>query len=361
MVDELRAVLRSPDAGFGVRGIVVEAVAQGAPLPALRDDLANVLETASLPYAERHYALIALLRLGDDGKASVLHACRVVFGTDLASLRLRAEAIGRLGYPFGPADVTCLIEDILSSADEADVGVLWNLPSRLPFADLPVVLDAIQTPAPDVAAERRNVWEVAALFDRVLLRILEAPAAIDFARVLAWLQKRRAFAHARLGSNRDELKAALRARPERLEGMLAHFLESVVPDDSRWLMLSRFREAVFFEIGPDQLIEGMLTAMAAEPAGSPRELFFYEAVFSLSYQATDNRGAFARVYEVADNRPDLAAVRRGQFPRMSRSNTLRRWGAARCATLRGRMIRAAYAANSRATPRRSRAVRISTG
>jgi hypothetical protein len=60
------------------------------------------------------------------------------------------------------------------------------------------------------------------------------------------------------------------------------------------------RESVFFEIGPDQLIEGMLTAMAAEPAGSPRELFFYEAALSLSYQATDSQGAFARVYEVAD-------------------------------------------------------------
>jgi hypothetical protein len=31
----------------------------------------------------------------------------------------------------------------------------------------------------------------------------------------------------------------------------------------------------------------MLAAMAAEPTGSPRELLFYEAALSLSYQATD--------------------------------------------------------------------------
>jgi hypothetical protein len=309
MVDEFRAVLRSTAAGFGVRGIVIEAAALGTPLPALRDDLAQVLETATLPYAQRLYALMALLRLGDDGKASVLHACSSVFGTDLASLRLRAEVIGRLyGNSFGPADVTRLIDGVLSSADEVDVGVLWNLRS-LPLAELPAVLDAIQMPAQYAGAQRRNVWEVAAFFDRSLVRVLEAPDAIDPARLLAWLQTHRTFADGYSGSNRNELKAALRAHPERLKEMLAHFLESFVPDDHRWLKLSRFREAVFSEISPDQLVEGMVTAMAEEPAGSPRELFFYEAALSLSYHAADSERVFARVYELADDRADLAAVR----------------------------------------------------
>ena len=80
------------------------------------------------------------------------------------------------------------------------------------------------------------------------------------------------------------LKRALRACPARLEEILAHFLKSFVPDNSEWLTLSRFREAVLFEIEPDQIIEGMLTALAAEPTGSARELFFYEAALALSYQ-----------------------------------------------------------------------------
>jgi hypothetical protein len=185
----------------------------------------------------------------------------------LASLRLRAEAIGRLyGDPFGPSDVARLTDDILSAAEEAANGLLWNLPSRLPLVDLPGVLDAIQTPTRDAGAKRRNVWEVAAFFDHALLRVLKAPDAIDSARLLAWLLKRYAFARTRSGSNRDEFKAALRAHAERLEGLLAHFLESFVPNDHRGLKLSRFRESVFFEIGPDQLFEGMIGAMAAEPS-----------------------------------------------------------------------------------------------
>jgi hypothetical protein len=48
--------------------------------------------------------------------------------------------------------------------------------------------------------------------------------------------------------------------------------------------------------------------MAAEPTGSARELFFYEAALALSYQ-TNSQDVFARVYEFANSRADLIAVR----------------------------------------------------
>ena len=81
----------------------------------------------------------------------------------------------------------------------------------------------------------------------------------------------------------------MRAQPEHSRRMLTHFLESFVPDDHRWLKLSSFREAVFLEIGPDHLIEGMLTAMVRRRPAVLRELFFYEAALSLSYHATDSQ------------------------------------------------------------------------
>jgi hypothetical protein len=310
MVDEFREMLRSDDVGFGVRGIIVEALVLGTPLPALQNDLAYVLERSTRPYAERLYALIALLRLGEEGKASVLHACRTLFGTDLNSLRLRSEAIGRLyNDPFGPVDVARLVNDMLACADRAHVGELWDLSESLPAADLPPILDALEPLASDTDAESTNKWEVAHFLDRALLRVLEAPDTIEPARLLAWLSKRRTFARAYSGATGEQLRAALRARPEFLQEILAAFLQSFVPEDDRWRQHWQFREAVLFEIGPDQLIGGMLTAIAAEPAGNERELFFYEAALSLTYQATDSQAAFARVYEVADNRVDLSAVR----------------------------------------------------
>ena len=42
MTEEFKVVLRSPQSGFAVRSIVVEALALGTPLPAMKDDLADV-------------------------------------------------------------------------------------------------------------------------------------------------------------------------------------------------------------------------------------------------------------------------------------------------------------------------------
>ena len=75
------------------------------------------------------------------------------------------------------------------------------------------------------------------------------------------------------------------------------------------MKLSRFREVVFFEISLDQLIESTLNAMTMEPAGSPRELFLYEAAFQMSYHTANDQTAFVRLHEMADNRADLAALR----------------------------------------------------
>jgi hypothetical protein len=38
MVDEFRAVLGNPDAGFGIRSVVVDALAMGAPMPAMKSE-----------------------------------------------------------------------------------------------------------------------------------------------------------------------------------------------------------------------------------------------------------------------------------------------------------------------------------
>jgi len=45
----IRAVLRSNNAGFGVRSIVVEAAAFGTPMPSLKDDFADVVALVPIP------------------------------------------------------------------------------------------------------------------------------------------------------------------------------------------------------------------------------------------------------------------------------------------------------------------------
>jgi hypothetical protein len=61
MKEEFRAILNSPDAGFGIRSLVVDALASGKPLPSMIGDLAAVLVREASPYAERLHALTALV------------------------------------------------------------------------------------------------------------------------------------------------------------------------------------------------------------------------------------------------------------------------------------------------------------
>lgn len=103
MVNEFRAILNNPDSGFGIRSVVIDALALGTPLPAMLPDLEIVLARQASPYAERLHAFNALLRLGDSGKATL----RTVFDTELGvssnDLRLRDAIVQALySEPYGP-------------------------------------------------------------------------------------------------------------------------------------------------------------------------------------------------------------------------------------------------------------------
>jgi predicted NACHT family NTPase len=144
MVPEFQAIMRSNTAGVSVRSIVVEAAALGPPLPALKNDLAKVILRQKSTYSERVFALIALLRLGDAGKASA-RAVFVKLKADISGVRLRAEIIRRLyADPYGPTEVAALLNAIAATSDtESVTGILYALAEEIPAADIPVLLDSI--------------------------------------------------------------------------------------------------------------------------------------------------------------------------------------------------------------------------
>jgi hypothetical protein len=127
MVAEFRKVMRSEYAGFGVRSIVVEALALGAPQPALKDDLTAVVLRRKSTYMERRIATHALVKIGADGKKALTRLYPRL-GKRVTELRLRTDILVNLyGNPFGPADVIALVDDVWSSPDELPGGVLWIL------------------------------------------------------------------------------------------------------------------------------------------------------------------------------------------------------------------------------------------
>jgi hypothetical protein len=174
MVEAFRAVLNSPSANFGLRSVVVDALAEGMPLPAMKDDLATVVTRRDLPFSERMHAGLALLRLGPEGKASVCEIYRErLLDRDDHSLRLRSVIITQLyGESFGPEEVVQLMGDLLvAPAEVTTAGTLWPISKLITVTDIPRVLDRFEPIERNLWSdlERRNVWEVAAAFERLLL------------------------------------------------------------------------------------------------------------------------------------------------------------------------------------------------
>jgi hypothetical protein len=311
MVEDFRAVLNDLTAGFGIRSVVVDALAMGAPMPAMKPDLAAILIRKQSPYAERAHALRALLRLGDDGKAAVIDAYRTGLGVTADGFRLGAEIIERLYEHFGPRDIVNLINEAMIVGIGRSTGMFWTLADKLPLGDLPFVLDGVNLPTRDNRAPDRDAWEAGSFYARILVRAWRAPGMFDAGRTFVWLRKRQAFSGMQNGSRARDLRAAMQEAPEKLRALAEHFLQTLVADENRWLSLNRFREATFYEFSTDALLDLLLGHIPAEEKGSDRELFFYEACFGLAYSASQPHAekVFATLYDMSRERVDLVAIR----------------------------------------------------
>jgi len=311
MVEEFRKVMRSEDAGFGVRSIVVEALALGTPQPALKDDLAFIVVRSKSMYAEQRFAVHALLRLGTAGKKALADLYRARLGKRVDELRLRVDILRAMyGDPFGSGDVIALIDDIWSNPNELPVGVLWLLADALPLSELPTVLDGIRYRKRTKEIARRNAWDIASFYERILMRAWNELEAIEPVRALQWLRVRHAFRDS-YSSGRDEFRAAIGARRDRLVAIVDHFLEECRTDKDRWLQFNHFQEATLYLLGPDQMLSRLVDHLTKVPAGSAKEAFFYEAAFSFIWQSTSRlgRAIFEMLYDLGERDAALRSIR----------------------------------------------------
>jgi len=306
-VNEFRAVLNNPNAGFGVRSVVVDALSLGTPIPEMLPDLAAILARQAVPIAERLHALVALLRLGDLGKEAIRTAFQSQLGKTVNDLRPRAEIIERLyGDPYGPSDVIAVVNDTLEAEDRTVTNMLWSLADNMPLPDLPAVLDGINGPN-----GKEPGFEAGNFYSRILVRAWRAPDGFDPGRALSWLNKRLVLKGAYGETRARNLRLAMSETPERLRAVADHFLRTIPMDDQWWLALHRFREAIRFQLSSDELLDLTVEHFGREGDGSDRQLFLYEAGFILSYQAEQPHGAevFEHLFNLADGKPQLQGIR----------------------------------------------------
>lgn len=311
MVEAFRGILASPDANFGIRSVVVDAIAMGPPLPELEEDLVAVVTRRQSTFAERIAAVEALFRLGDSGRSRLAAVLRSGLGSGSDGLRLRAEILNQLyGEGFEPADVLSLLVDLLDCEENLPFGLLRDLASRMPVADVCALLDGFERKSPNapVRTERHNLWEISGFLDQALLRVLRSEAAVPGTQLWKWLRDRGASRDFYSGSV-DDLKNELQRRRDLHPALMDAALEK---GDSRgnYLLISRFREATLNAVDEDEFIEAVERHFLAAKPGAEKHILLYQLGMNLSYRCTERSVAvFDRLFASADQQPHLVPVR----------------------------------------------------
>ena len=290
LVTEFRKVLNDPDAGFGVRSVIVDALSLGTPIPEMVSDLETIVARGASPFAERAHAVDALIRSGDTGKAAILNSYPKL-GKSINELRLRAQIIeAYYGNPLGPDDVVSLVIDTSNLGEAPLSGMLFTLADRIPEADLPALLDRIPAPKDKQLASDMASWEVGSFYSRLLVRAWRSTLNFDAGKILNWLYKRVAFRGGAGESRAQSLREAMAAMPDRLNAVADHFLSTIVADKDVFWNIHKFREAILFQLNAEHLRALAMRHLEAEIDGTPKQAFLYELAFSLCY-GTDEPGA----------------------------------------------------------------------
>jgi hypothetical protein len=311
MVPHFRSVLRSDHAAFGLKAVILDAMASGTPLPALQNDLISLLADKEVAYGLKYPALKAIVRMGP-GAENALAKLYAKLGNSGENIRLRADILSRLCRKhFKPADVAQLIADALASPEELMTGILWRVTEAISSSDITAVLNSIRAPAQRNSGRMRsNGFEVLHLVEGLIDRMLkERPGDITGPDLWKWLMLRRSFRDAHGFYQSERLKGALNDKPAILRALFDAAVDDFPISNQVWWFVRRLSEV--FPIPLNQKPLGWLIERILQRKDGPtKQAVLYELALSWSYaNAPEARAEFETLYAFGDTSPAFAQVR----------------------------------------------------
>ncbi len=311
MIVGFRAILQSPVSNFGIRSLVVEAVAQGCPLPDFQDDLIQVAGRSESTYAERFSAVDALFQLGSSGRDALKSLYTEKLQRDEAGIRLRAEILSRrYGDGFGPDDVARLLKDLLECQWEVPLGTFYFLIEEFTSRDIPAVLDSLALLGISALRQNSNVWEVAGAVDRFLVRLLSKPSGnISADRLWKWLELRHAF-DGFYSEGRHELRRALAERRDLHKALVLASVSAADFAKGGPQFAAQFHVVTRDCMDRGDLCEWIAELLTKSENGSERQKALYEVALCLSFRETARaRRVFEVLYSLDHKIAELTEIR----------------------------------------------------
>lgn len=310
MAESFRAILKSKDAGFSLRSVVLDALSAGSPIPEMQPDLLAILTDSEAPYAERHASIEGLLGMGTGG-ADAVASVYAELGASEDDLRLRAQILHKLYRThFGTAPVAALLNDAFKIEDDLVGGAFWYLPDAIPDDDVGDILDSLEfvRSRSTTRHDRRNAMEVLHVVDKLLVCFLSLHSDVDGERLLKWLDLRRQCGEGYGHGTADELKQALSSNKCALARLTDAAIRSLVVDDHSWGFIHRLRELTLFSLVNGLLLDRISQALDKERDG--KKVFLYEIAITLTFHmGAEGSSIFERLYQYAESDEALLAVR----------------------------------------------------
>jgi hypothetical protein len=316
MVPHFKSVLRSPRATFGLKTVVLDAMAEGTPLPALQNDLVALLGDNKAPYGLKYPALKAAIRIGTSAE-SALAKLYPKLGNSGENMRLRADILSRLySKHFKPADVAKLIADALASPEELMTGILWRVTQAVPIADIPAVLNAIKTPSRRNSERMRSSgFEALHLIEGLIDRMIkERPGHITGPDLWKWFILRRSFRGAHGYYESERLKGALADQPQLIRGVFEAAMDEMPADNQIWWFVRCVSEVIPIPLNGEPLrwlTERLLQKrLLQKKDNGAKQAALYQVATGWAYSnPTETRDVFETLYAFGDTSAELAKVR----------------------------------------------------
>ena len=315
--DDIRAILEDAGRHRQLAGLLLEAMAGTELAHSLAPTLRAILYDATRSHDKRNWALLAwrdtdpqlgseaiirrLLELKGPDSAQLAFDLLLLVGASAVSVGTAADTVlAHLGFAATP-------EEVWESAE------VRHVPDGL-FSDLDAVgLGALLDRLVDRAQRLKHGtdWDpksdLADLVRGLVIRVLEAGAAIEPARLWSWI----GWLKGHLGYNdqdRERLAAMLRGdRPLRF-GLMEHVLLSPSADDTRMAGLQLFESGLGLSPTPEDLA-GVLRALHRRAGGGPVDPETYCHLLWLTSGANGIPSVLRdAAVEVADGDPELLSI-----------------------------------------------------
>jgi hypothetical protein len=310
MAPHLKKILKDAKAPFGIKQLVLEALAS-APLPSLQKEIVAFVASPSAPFGLKVPALRAAARLKGATKAVV--NIYGGLGGSPADLRLRAYILAKFYVGnFSAKDVSDLYNTAVRCEEQLISGVLWQISTSIPTHDIPQVLDAVVAGRePDAKPKNSpNRIESEHFIERLVTRALdERSDGVSGQRLWMWLEMRSALQDNYNSHQFDGIKPRLAERPDLARAMFEAAVDTYSPTFPIWFFSNRLREYLPFSVSAEPL-RWLVSLPIAGISDAAKRAALYELAFSWVYGNPDyNIDIFEFLYDLAAAVPGMVPIR----------------------------------------------------